>query len=62
MRIISPGIPPQAKLYTVTCRNCGCRFEFTHSDARYAVDPRDGDALVVRCPQQGCNKEEWVTP
>lgn len=62
MKIITPGKLPQEKVYTTTCRNCGCRFEFTRDDARYVSDQRDGDALTVRCPQQGCNTEKWVTP
>ena len=62
MRIITPGKLPQERIYRATCLSCGCRFEFARAEALYVHDQRDGDALVVKCPTPGCNKEEWVTP
>lgn len=60
MTIITPGKLKSETLRHCSCTSCGCHFTFKDKEARYQSDQRDGDALVVICPQQGCGTENWV--
>lgn len=60
MKIISPG-NTAPKTYTCTCRKCGCVFEFEEKDAKRVQYPRDGEFLIVNCPQPNCG-EPHTTP
>lgn len=58
MKILLNGVVPQKqKVYECRCRNCGCRFEFERHEATLIPDQRDGDLLIVKCPQPGCNRD-----
>lgn len=59
MKIIKKG-NPNGKVYRVTCRHCGCVYEFERKEARFMSDQRDGDALTIDCPE--CNTTAWVVP
>jgi hypothetical protein len=61
MRIIKPGKLPGEQEFTADCVHCGCRFTFLRKEAKYHSDQRDGNALVVKCPQKGCGDEIWVS-
>ena len=60
MKIIKPGKLPSSRTHVTFCNNCGCKFRFAESEAKYYSDQRDGDAWVVKCPQRGCGEEVWV--
>jgi RNase P subunit RPR2 len=57
MRIIKHG--DIGDTYKSSCKNCGCLVELTASDVRFVADPRDGNAIVWKCPD--CNEETWVS-
>lgn len=60
MEIIKAGKLPGQRTYTTTCGNCGCRFKFKASEAKFESDQREGDALVVKCPTRKCGEKIWV--
>lgn len=62
MKIITRGTPLRQKSYQATCRKCGCVFQFQREEAKYVSDQRDGDALVIKCPEHGCEEPAWVKP
>ncbi len=58
MKVLKSGSVPREKVYTTTCKRCGCMFEFARMEARYVEDARDGDAVVIHCPE--CDDENWI--
>lgn len=50
MRIIKPGKPESERLFTGTCRNCGCQVEFKQHEGEVIRDQRDGDYIRLNCP------------
>jgi len=56
MRIIRAGAPKLAKVYTETCKSCGCVFTLSFEEYKYNTDHRDGDFLSVKCPEQHCKE------
>lgn len=60
MKIIKSGILPQEKEYECICKNCRCVFKFQKKEAEEYFDQRDGDYLVVKCPQIGCGTDNTV--
>lgn len=62
VEIIKRGELPGEKVYTTTCTHCKTQFKFKQKEARLSSDQRDGDAMRIRCPLEGCNTECWVTP
>jgi hypothetical protein len=61
VEIIRKGELPGEKIYETTCTNCKTRFRFKKKEARFSSDQRDGNALIIRCPLEGCNNDCWVT-
>jgi RNase P subunit RPR2 len=59
MKVVKSGMVPRNKVYQATCKRCGCIFEFSRMEARYVEDNRDGDAVVIPCPE--CDEENWIT-
>lgn len=57
MKIIKSGKVKKPKEVTTTC-NCGCKFRFAASEAKFKADWRDGDAYVIKCPE--CKTENWI--
>ena len=57
MKIIKSGKTVKAKEVITEC-DCGCKFSFFASEARYQHDPRDGNAYVIKCPE--CKSERWI--
>ena len=64
--ILTPGIPPQRKVHSVKCHNCGCRFNFRADEdgVRNSYDRlNDARQLGIDCPQEGCSSATvWVKP
>jgi len=60
IEIIKKGALPGEKKYRTTCNNCRTEFTFQAKDARRSSDQRDGDALIVKCPLEGCGKDVWA--
>lgn len=58
MKVLKKGALPETKVYQVECNHCGTVVEFQRGEARYSVDQRDGDALVVDCPT--CQRQIWT--
>lgn len=46
------------KLWHITCRHCGTKWECSIDELCFVADPRDGDAFVLTCGD--CKKENWV--
>jgi RNase P subunit RPR2 len=57
MYIIQNGFPHDIK-YTMQCRKCKTFSLGDKSEGRLVHDPRDGDALVFKCPK--CGNEMWA--
>lgn len=53
VKIIKHGKLPSEKEYNGKCKNCGCEFIFKAKDAKmeYGRDQRDGNFLVINCPE-----------
>ncbi|MBY5821457.1 hypothetical protein [Rhizobium leguminosarum] len=49
---------PEDRVYRNTCNHCGSLLQFKASDGRFVDDSRDGDAIVVACPE--CSSEVWT--
>lgn len=50
---------PTKPIYLGECVNCGCLFEFEHSDAnKYIDDQIQGFSYNVTCPN--CKKPTWT--
>lgn len=57
MKILSK--PKKNAKYRDTCDGCSVRVELEKADTSYRSDPRDGDAVVWKCPE--CKRENWVS-
>lgn len=60
VKIITPGILPEDRVYKTNCRNCDCTFEFQRIDAVLIPADRrgDGDGLRIECPT--CSRPVFV--
>lgn len=49
---------PEDRIYRNTCNHCGSLLQFKASDGNFIVDQRDGDAIVIKCPE--CKSDVWT--
>lgn len=56
--IIVKGNRPEDRVYRNSCGHCGSLLQFKASDGRLVHDQRDGDALVIECPE--CKSDVWT--
>lgn len=54
IRVIKHG----KKIYTVTCRRCGCVFEFTNDDIN-DNHSSNGDYVSINCPECDNRITSW---
>jgi hypothetical protein len=59
MKIIQSGKGKREDRKTrTTCMACFCVFEFSYKEGKSISDPRDGDAVIIGCPE--CGLDCWV--
>lgn len=56
MKIIKSGKSKKPKQYITKC-NCGCKFSFEESEARFSSD-RGETAFIIACPE--CLVDNWI--
>ena len=50
MKIIKQGQVPAERVFRQECNHCGTIFEYAQSEGKFSYDPKEGSAIVIKCP------------